>query len=332
MEVLNRAAIKAEAKNFIGQDRRWLTMALACLPLVLLQGAISGGITVVNRLTQDGETYTEYSAGSNVIAWLLIPFTVAMAGYFLNYLRGFNPEWKSLYREGLDRYGKYFSVGLVTQIVIGLWSLLLIVPGIVKAYEYYFVHQIIHDNPNLSQKQARELSSRMTNGYKGDLFVLDLSFFLWYMLVAITCGLAMFYVGPYIMCTNAMYYENLKNSAIATGKAAPEEFGIFPVPPVDNAAPYNANSYNANPYASAPQQTYAPTYGTPQQPFAQAPYAAPQPPFAGENAPVAPNTGSAEFAEPSFTPPAPESTFVPGDEAVNNEADSEKADTENQDF
>ena len=144
MDLLNRKGIKSEARAFIGTDRRWLSMLLACLPLYLLNGAISGGITVLKKVTLNGavQETTTVSFGSSILSWLLIPFTVAIAGYYLNWLRGFNPEWKSIYREGVDRYGKYFSVGLITQIIIGLWTLLLIVPGIIKGYQYIFVHNI----------------------------------------------------------------------------------------------------------------------------------------------------------------------------------------------
>lgn len=267
MDLLNRKGIKSEARAFIGTDRRWLTMFFACLPLYLLSGAISGGITVLKKVTIDGasQSTTTVSFGSNILSWLLIPFTVAVAGYYLNYLRGFYPEWKSIYREGIDRYGKYFSVGLITRIVIGLWTLLFVVPGIIKFYQYIFVHNIIHDNPNLSPKQARELSRRMTDGYKGDLFVMHLSFIPWLLLVGITFGIASIYVVPYISCTSAMYYENLKNNAITTGRATPEEFGIFPVPPFEGGnEPFSQNpqgaqnggyGYNANPYA--PQNPFA---------------------------------------------------------------------------
>lgn len=288
MDLLNRKGIKSEARAFIGTDRRWLSMLLACLPLYLLNGAISGGITVLKKVTLNGavQETTTVSFGSSILSWLLIPFTVAIAGYYLNWLRGFNPEWKSIYREGVDRYGKYFSVGLITQIIIGLWTLLLIVPGIIKGYQYIFVHNIIHDNPNLSAKQARELSRRMTDGYKGDLFIMHLSFIPWLLLVGITFGIAAIYVVPYMACTGAMYYENLKNNAIATGRARPEEFGVFPVPPyADNGEFYNQNpqepqnggyQYNANPYA-------------PQNPYAQNPQNyAPQNPFAAPNTDVPP--------------------------------------------
>lgn len=240
MEILNRAAIKQQAREFIGTDRRWLYMALACLPLTLIEGAINGGITVVKQFTENGEyTNTSYStsSGTSFVSWLLIPFTIAMAGYFLNHLRGMNPDWKSLYREGIDNFGTYFKVGVVTEIFTALWTLLFIIPGIIKGLEWSFVHQIIHDNPNLDGKHARDLSKRMTDGFKGDLFILGLSFILWYLLVAVTFGLALLYVTPYVSCTTAMYYENLKHNAIMSGVAAPEEFGIMPIMPEN--AEYN---------------------------------------------------------------------------------------------
>lgn len=251
MEILNRKAIKKEARAFIGTDRRWLTMGLAGLPLYLLTSALQGS-GVATRFS-DGESGFHFSIsfGSGIITWLLIPFTVAMAGYFLNHLRGYNPEWKSLYMEGIDRYGKYFTVGLVTEIIIGLWSLLFVIPGIIKAYEYFFVHQIIHDNPNLDHKQARDLSKRITAGFKIDLLFLQLSFFLWFILEIITFGIASLYVEPYTNCAKAMYYENLKQNAIVNGIARPEEFGIYPVPEenFENNSPF-VNDNNTVEYTS----------------------------------------------------------------------------------
>lgn len=252
MDVLNRQAIKANAREFIGTDRRWLYMALACLPITLLSGALSGGIEFVKRFSEEGESFSfSISSGTSIITWLLIPFTIGMAGYFLNHLRGFNPDWKSLYREGIDHYGKYFVVGLLTDLIIGLWTLLFIIPGFIKAYEYFFVHQIIHDNPHLDQKQTRDLSKRMTTGFKLDLFVMTLSFLPWILLELITLGIAGLYVLPYMQCTTAMYYENLKHNAIVTGIATPEEFGIFPVPEenFENNSPF-VNDNNTVEYSA----------------------------------------------------------------------------------
>ena len=212
----------------------------------LIQGAINGGVEIVQRFSENGEMESySVSSGSSIVAWLLIPFTIGMAGYFLNHLRGQNPDWKSLYREGIDNFGVYFKVGVVTEIFVTLWTLLFIIPGIIKGLEWSFVHQIIHDNPNLDGKQARDLSKRMTDGFKGEIFVMELSFILWYLLVAVTFGIALLYVTPYVSCTTAMYYENLKHNAIMSGIATPDEFGIIPAMPEENAE-YNPE-VNAEP-------------------------------------------------------------------------------------
>ena len=237
MDILNRKLIKEEAKSFIGQDKKWLTMGLACLPLMLINSAISGGFSFAVNFNAEGEvSSSNFSSGASIISWLLLPFMVGMAGYFLNHLRGANPDWKSLYREGIDNYGKYFKVTVITDIITFLWTLLFIIPGIIKMFEYFFVKHIIHDNPELDHKQARDLSKRITDGFKLDLFVMDLSFFFWIMLTVLTFGIAYIYVAPYMNCTTAMYYENLKHHALTTGVARPEEFGILPVQeePVEN--------------------------------------------------------------------------------------------------
>ena len=76
----------------------------------------------------------------------------------------------------------------------------------------------------------------MTDGFKSEIFIMNLSFFFWLMLSGLTLGIAYLYVGPYMACTSAMYYENLKHHAITTGVATPDEFGILPV---EQVAEYN---------------------------------------------------------------------------------------------
>ncbi len=285
-------------------------MFLAYLPILLATGVVSAITTGISAARQFSELFgggyaaydpaLEFQISYNLFSLvdiLLIPFVCAAAGYFLNHLRGFQPDWKSLYKEGAHFYGKYFVVGFLRELFIGLWALLFIVPGIVKAYAWYMVPYIIHDNPTLDAKHAREISDCLTQGFKSDLFVLELSFILWDMLVGVTGGIASIYVVPYQATTKAMYYENLKAYAIATGRVAPEVFS--PVPQG------GAWAQGQNPYASPQQPPYSAPYSanpytqgfqTPQQkPYTQQPSALP-----GEQA----NT---------FTPPAPEDTFRPWD-------------------
>lgn len=270
-QILNRPAIKAEAKSFIGQNARWWKMTLATIAIYLISGGFSIYVniaTVINR--DDPPTTVGYS--SSIITLLLIPFTIAASGYYLNHIRGFNPEWKSLYKEGIDNYGSYLVTGVLVNVFTVLWSLLFVVPGIIKAIAYSQAKYVIHDNPRLKGKEAIEISKRMTNGFKGDLFSMYLSFIGWYILVGLTGGILSIYVTPYVETTAAMYYENLKRYSIENGIVAPEAFGIAPVTGGaqggngDSQSSYAAgNSYSANahsdPYKAVginPEDTFKP--------------------------------------------------------------------------
>lgn len=227
-QILNRPAIKAEAKRFIGQNARWWKMTLATIALYLLNGGISIYVNIATAINHDDPS-TTVGYSSSIITLLLIPFTIAASGYYLNHIRGFNPEWKSLYKEGIDNYGSYLVTGVLVNAFTVLWSLLFVVPGIIKALAYSQAKYVIHDNPRLKGKEAIEISKRMTNGFKGDLFSMYLSFIGWYILVGLTCGILSIYVTPYVETTAAMYYENLKRYSIENGIVAPEAFGIAPV-------------------------------------------------------------------------------------------------------
>lgn len=92
-----------------------------------------------------------------------------------------------------------------------LWSLLFIIPGIVKSYEYRMIPYLLSENPNMDKQEAFAMSRQMMNGNKWDAFVLDLSFILWDILGACTFGiLHIFYIEPYKRLTDAGLYQALK--------------------------------------------------------------------------------------------------------------------------
>ncbi len=105
------------------------------------------------------------------------------------------------------------------DLYVFLWSLLFIIPGIIKAYEYRMVPYILGDNPNIDREEAFALSNMLMQGNKGKAFVLDLSFFGWYILNGLTLGiLGIFYVNPYIKQTNAALYLKLKGLQTVEGQ------------------------------------------------------------------------------------------------------------------
>ena len=114
------------------------------------------------------------------------------------------------------RSGHYVNIVLtmfLRDLFTTLWSLLLVVPGIVKHYEYLMVPYIIAENPAMDYKEAFQISKQMMDGEK-----MDLSFLGWYLLSAVTCGLlAIFYVNPYVQASFAEMYTFNKQKAYQDG-------------------------------------------------------------------------------------------------------------------
>lgn len=115
-------------------------------------------------------------------------------------LRGFKSNSK----------GNIISTLLIRDIFIILWSLLLIIPGIVKSYAYRMTPYILAENPDMSAHDALDLSQSLTDGHKSEMFVLDLSFLGWYLLGLLALGVGAIFVRPYHDATFAQLYYTLK--------------------------------------------------------------------------------------------------------------------------
>ena len=116
------------------------------------------------------------------------------------------------------RLGNIVLTMFLRELFTTLWSLLLVVPGIVKHYEYLMVPYIIAENPAMDYKEAFQISKQMMDGEKMEAFIMDLSFLGWYLLSAVTCGLlAIFYVNPYVQASFAEMYTFNKQKAYQEG-------------------------------------------------------------------------------------------------------------------
>lgn len=104
---------------------------------------------------------------------------------------------------------KYFLLLFLTSLFSGLWTLLLIVPGIIVFYSYRLVYYITLDNPEISTMGAIRLSKELMNGHKRELFILDCSFILWHIASIVTLGLLYLYVIPYSAVTKANFYNKI---------------------------------------------------------------------------------------------------------------------------
>ena len=131
------------------------------------------------------------------------------------YVRSFDkePKFKDIVYALDNRYKNIVTIMFLRDLYTLLWCILLIIPGIVKGYEYRMVPYLLAENPNLQVKEAFSQSREMMRGQKWKAFVLDISFLGWYLLAVVTFGiLAILYVTPYKNLTQAALYRRLRGT------------------------------------------------------------------------------------------------------------------------
>ena len=141
------------------------------------------------------------------------PIEMGCKSFFVRNSYEPNAELDELKKGFTPNYKRNVKALFLRDIKVFLWSLLLIVPGIMKSFSYQMVPYILSEDPDIEPKEALDRSEAMMVGHRWELFVLDLSFFGWIMLSIITLGLGyIFYVGPYMNATYAEFYQALKET------------------------------------------------------------------------------------------------------------------------
>ena len=139
------------------------------------------------------------------------PMSLGAAYVILKLARtGQKIDFKDLFRGFNQDIGQNILLGLLSSLFVALWSLLLIVPGIIKAYSYSMIYYIKADHPEYDWRTCLHASQEMTYGHKMELFVLDLSFIGWYILGALCLGVGTLWVIPYHETAKALVYEQIK--------------------------------------------------------------------------------------------------------------------------
>ena len=218
----DRSQLKQMARNAL-HGSYWKSVLVAfLLGLTSASFASSGSAANAEGISDGYYSFEQYLpviltfiffAGVLAIAlriFLLRPLEVGCRRYFLEDI--IRPAELDCLKAGFSgNYRNVVWVMFCRDIFIFLWTLLLIVPGIVKSYEYRMVPYVLAENPDLSREEAFALSKRMMDGEKMNAFVLDLSFIGWAILTILTCGLVgIFYYQPYLALTDAALYQTLK--------------------------------------------------------------------------------------------------------------------------
>lgn len=142
---------------------------------------------------------------------LILPMMYALPILFLRLHRGTPIKIEPLFSYYPDL--RVWTTMLLKIVYLVLWTMLLIIPGFIKAYSYAMTEFIMEDNPEIKNNEAIEASMSMMQGHKMDLFLLDLSFIGWIILSILTFGIGFIWLSPYMNAARAAFYEDLKNNA-----------------------------------------------------------------------------------------------------------------------
>ena len=137
--------------------------------------------------------------------------TVGVCNYFIKNTDS-KPSFKDAFSGFKVKYGRNIGTLFLVGIKSVLWTLLFIIPGIIKSYEYSIIPYILADDPEISSKDAFKKAKQMMKGNKWRLFKLELSFFGWFVLCVLTVGMGTFFLIPYVNAATAEFYVELKNN------------------------------------------------------------------------------------------------------------------------
>ena len=116
-------------------------------------------------------------------------------------------ETKELFSK-FDYFGPGFLQLLLRNIFTALWSILLVIPGIIKSLGYSMTPFLMVENPNLTAKEAIKLSQEKMMGHKWELFCMSLSFIGWSILATLTGGIGYIFLNPYMNAAYAAFYRD----------------------------------------------------------------------------------------------------------------------------
>ena len=170
--------------------------------------------------------------GFAMAAFVSGPVVVGKNKFFMEH-RAFGSKFSRLFWAfGCGNYLNIAKTMFLHSLKIFLWSLLFIIPGIIKSFEYFMVPYILAENPGIDPKRAFELSKKMTDGEKWKIFLLDLSFIGWVFLGLLTFGIGLYFLQPYYEATFAELYQVMREKAHGLEFSDYNELpGFFPEQP-----------------------------------------------------------------------------------------------------
>lgn len=197
---MTRQEIKEWSKQKI-KGNMWTI--LGAILIANLVSSITSVITVENEFVALAITIV-----GGVLSFIM---QIGLVKYMINFITDKQNEIEVLFSKFKD--WKQATVVYLHQFInVFLWTLLFIIPGIIKGYAYSLVTYILADNSKISSKEVLKLSEEMMNGHKMQLFTLELSFVGWHLLAILTLGILEIWLIPYQQTATAKFLLDVKES------------------------------------------------------------------------------------------------------------------------
>lgn len=201
---------RASLKNWAKEKIKGHILELI-IPIIIT--SFLTALTIGAKVTVDSDGSFHSTSGFNIGIFFYF-VQVGLAYFMVNFINDQPHELKDLFKFSSD-YVRTFLTGLLSKVFIFLWTLLLIVPGIMKAYGYALIDLILINDKykDLGYKDLLKKSEEIMNGHKMDLFLLDLSFIGWHILSLFTCGILEVWVLPYHTTARYKFMDDLMKAA-----------------------------------------------------------------------------------------------------------------------
>lgn len=213
---MNFSEIKTEAKNKM-KGHFWEIFGpfAILIGINLLLGTITGK-------SYDEETFNVFSLSLDTLAGFFTSIIgMVYSCYLLNFIRTGKTDFDSFFEIIKNKWVLFLVISILIGVFTTLWSLLLIIPGIIAALSYSQAKFIGYDN-ELQGYDCIKKSKEMMKGYKWNYFLFNLSFIGWYILGIFTFGILYIWVIPYVEISTALYYEKLKENNNTSNEAKTE--------------------------------------------------------------------------------------------------------------
>lgn len=221
--ILGDPLASAETGDLAEQNLNNEMLTLLCIVFLLLSGWIPGWLGAILVLGLSGIFILGHTGTLVGLVWLILEFVfcaipIGYSACFLDLAGNGNFKIRRLFTglAGFTRFLKIVWLEIVRYVFLVCWSVLLIIPGIVKWYSYSMVYFVRLDNPNLNARQTITESRKLMAGNKFRLFRLQCRFVGWFLLCFLTLGFASFWVAPYYYTAKAHFYLKLKAKNSAT--------------------------------------------------------------------------------------------------------------------